>query len=293
VALARFGAGDGVDITLEQQLERIDQPYDRYNADLRARWPSFLFPFADPDLTGDAAIPFQTLGTLTPEEQEEVALDENPASNDPLERVDKLAVLILRALRDDEPERASEPAVPAAAIQPANFLEGWFVIRCVYERPGCAPLHHIVTSAPTEPFQMAGFFDPDAPARPIRIGLPLDTTPAGLRKFDKNTAFVISDTLCGQMRRFRGITLADLVLSVLPWPLHKDLPVADNGPCKTDVGLSLGMICSLSIPIVTICAFILLTIMVSLLDFVFRWLPYFVICFPIPGLKAKKPPTSA
>ena len=28
-------------------------------------------------------------------------------------------------------------------------------------------------------------------------------------------------------------------------------------------------------------------VMVSLLDFVFRWLPYFVICFPVPGLKAK------
>jgi hypothetical protein len=50
--------------------------------------------------------------------------------------------------------------------------------------------------------------------------------------------------------------------------------------------------CSLSIPIVTICAFILLAIMVSLLDIVFRWLPYFVICFPVPGLKAKRAPSS-
>ena len=48
------------------------------------------------------------------------------------------------------------------------------------------------------------------------------------------------------------------------------------------------MICSLSIPIVTICALILLIIMVSLFDFIFRWLPWFIICFPLPGLKAKK-----
>jgi len=47
---------------------------------------------------------------------------------------------------------------------------------------------------------MAAYFDPDAPARPIRIGLPVDTTPAGLRKFDKNAAFVMSDTLCGQVQ---------------------------------------------------------------------------------------------
>jgi hypothetical protein len=48
------------------------------------------------------------------------------------------------------------------------------------------------------------------------------------------------------------------------------------------------MICSLSIPIITICALILLIIIVSLLDIVFRWLPYLILCFPIPGLKGKK-----
>jgi hypothetical protein len=53
------------------------------------------------------------------------------------------------------------------------------------------------------------------------------------------------------------------------------------------------MICSLSIPIITLCALFLLIIMVSLLDIIFRWLPYFILCFPVPGLKAKfKPPAS-
>jgi hypothetical protein len=42
------------------------------------------------------------------------------------------------------------------------------------------------------------------------------------------------------------------------------------------------MICSLSIPIITICALILLLIIVNLLNIVFWWLPYFKICFPIP-----------
>jgi hypothetical protein len=135
---------------------------------------------------------------------------------------------------------------------------------------------------------MAGFFDPDAPARPIRIGLPVDTTTAGLRKFDKNTAFVISDTLCGQINRMKGMTFGDLVLSVLPWPFHKDLPNPDGGPCKTDTGLALGMICSISIPIITLCALFMLMIIVPILDLFFRWLPFFIICFPIPGLKAKK-----
>jgi hypothetical protein len=47
------------------------------------------------------------------------------------------------------------------------------------------------------------------------------------------------------------------------------------------------MICSLSIPIITLCALFLLMIMVALLNFIFFWLPFFLVCFPIPGLKAK------
>ena len=45
---------------------------------------------------------------------------------------------------------------------------------------------------------------------------------------------------------------------------------------------------SLSIPIITLCAFILLIIMISLLDIIFRWLPWFITCFPVPGLKGKR-----
>ena len=133
---------------------------------------------------------------------------------------------------------------------------------------------------------MAGFFDPDAPARPIRIALPIDTSPAGLRKFDKNTAFMISDMLCGQINRVKGMTLADLVLSVLPWPFHQDLPKSDGGPCASG-GIEFGMMCSLSIPIITICALLMLMIIVSLLDIIFRWMPFFIFCFPLPKFKSK------
>jgi hypothetical protein len=291
-ALAMYGTKpEGINAAFEQQLDAVEQPYDRQKSDSRALWPTFLFPLADPDLPDDAPLPPTPSTPLDASEREELTLDENPLPDDPLERLDKLAVLVVRALRDDPTQAAPEPAVPAAAIPPANPLDGWFVIRCVYQRPACEPIHGCVMSERTERFQMAGFFDPDAPARPIRIGLPIDTSPAGLRKFDKNTAFVISDTLCGQIRRMRGVSLADLVLSLLPWPLHKDLPGDDGGPCKTatDPALSLGMICSMSIPIITICALLLLMIMVSILDMVFRWMPYFNVCFPLPGLKGKPP----
>ena len=89
------------------------------------------------------------------------------------------------------------------------------------------------------------------------------------------------------MQRAKGLGFIDLVLSVLPWPLHKDLDVGEGGPCQSG-GLNIGMICSLSIPIITICALILLMIIISLLDLIFHWLPYFIMCFPVPGLKGKK-----
>jgi len=47
-------------------------------------------------------------------------------------------------------------------------------------------------------------------------------------------------------------------------------------------GMSLGWICSFSIPIITICAFFVLNIFLSLLNIVFFWLPFIKICIPFP-----------
>lgn len=263
---------------LKQQLESVDQPYLRSNSTNRAAWPSFVFPLADPEFPAPLAA--DTAIVLNDDEKADLV-------QPPPDPLDELAVALIRALPVEPTGPA--PEIPAAAQTPADQLNGVFRIRCVYERPACGPLHDDVVSVPTEPFDLAGFFDPDAPARPIRIGLPLDTSPAGLRKFDKNTAFIMSDILCGQIKRMKGLTFGDLVRSVLPWPLHKDISVPDGGPCKgNDPSISIGTICSLSIPIITICALILLMIIVTLLDFIFRWMPFFIICFPIPGLKGKK-----
>lgn len=243
----------------------------------QAGWPDFLFLFADPWL--GAIRPAAPAGFSPPEG--DYLVEKIQA------RIDTLADLVAAALPPADPARpAPEPTL--AAMQPADMREAWYVMRLVYERPGCAPFHEAVVSAATAPFQMAGFFDPDAPARPVRIGLPLDISPAGLRKFDKNAVFMMSDMLCGQVDRMKGIGLADLVLSVLPWPFHKPLSVPEKGDCKTGDGLSLGVMCSLSIPIITICALLLLMIIVSLLDFIFRWLPWFIVCFPLPGFKGRK-----
>lgn len=242
-----------------------------------AHWPNFLFLLVDP-----------LHEVPTPLNSSE-APPNSPDDFESEKRQTRIEALAEHLPEADYSLLAKAPEPSLASLTPTDMREGWYVMRLVYERPDCAPFEGTVISAATVPFQMAGFFDPDAPARPIRIGLPVDISPAGLRKFDKNTVFMMSDMLCGHLDRFRGITFGDLVLSVLPWPFHKDFNVADKGPCKQQ-DMSLGVMCSLSIPIITICALILLTIIVSLLDFIFRWLPLFIVCFPLPGFKARKAP---
>jgi hypothetical protein len=268
-------------------LESSQVPYSKDSAG----HPSFVFPLADlNEVSGAGTVRFFALPdniATDPADAEELNLfgDSNPEVS-PAELLDKLTVVMARALSGPAP--GPDPQLPGGAEQPADALNGVFVIRCLYQRPACGPLHADVVSEPTEPFEMASFFDPDAPVRPVRIGLPIDTTPAGLRKFNKNTMLVLSDTLCGQFKKLRGITFGDLVRAAIPGPLHKDLNIGEMAPCKKPGGnLSLGMICSISIPIVTLCALILLMIMVSILDFVFRWMPFFINCFPIPGMSGK------
>jgi hypothetical protein len=274
-------------------LEQTDLLYGAGNA-TDGEWPGFHFLLAGLAAQAESppficAGPFQSLPGPTPPPEE--------APPDPqlVALIDRLTAMVGRAL-DPRPE-TDQPAQPfamqlAKSLAAANGDPGWFVIRYVYLNPECGPLDPPTLSAPSQRFQLANFFDPDAPARPVRITLPLDTSPAGLRRHNKNTAFVISDMLCGQIQRAKGMGLGDLVRSVLPWPLHKDLDAGADGSCKDGSGTNIGMICALSIPIITICALILLIIIVTLLDLIFRWLPYFIICFPVRGLRAKPPGAS-
>jgi hypothetical protein len=298
-ALKLTGKPDAADpskLHWEERLDAVVTPYERRPGFSDPGWPDFLYALADLEVEvplppsnipapvpGDESeLPVEPVFTNPPQPPDVVALAERQAL------LDKLVALVVRALPADS--TAPAPPAPLAARPVLDTGEGTFIIRCVYERPFCGPIDPPVLSDPSASFQMAGFFDPDAPARPIRIALPLDTSPAGLRKFDKNTAFMISDQLCGQMQRLKGITFADLVLSVLPWPFHKDLSVGapEIGPCRDDRGIELGMICTLSIPIITICALILLFIIVLLLDFIFKWIPFFIMCFPLPRFKGKR-----
>jgi len=272
----------------EKDLEEVVLPFERSTPPPEGNespvidklWPNFLFPLADPDPNIDIknSVLVPSIAGIGLEKLEGLELLHA--------KLDALADLV-DSLLPASPEKPGK----TAEINKQPLLDqrnARFVVRCVFERPNCGPLFPPLVSASTCKLEMAPFFDPDAPARPVRIPLPVDISPAGLRKYKKNAMFLISDMLCGKIKKIKKLKLADLVLSVLPWPFHKDLPeVGPTGPCRSN-GETIGMICSLSIPIVTLCALILLIIMVPLFNVFFRWLPYLFTCLPLPGLKKSK-----
>ncbi|MDJ0642083.1 MAG: hypothetical protein QNJ15_04635 [Erythrobacter sp.] len=299
---------------VEQTLETIETDYVvGLTGDDAAAWPDFhylLAGFASDGSRTSIAIdgPFNnSTGLPDPTREDQVAGPDCPEcaeadqpcpacdllgqAAEECAAVDAITKLVEKALTPSQEETARPLPFAerlSSVMEETAGDEGLFCIRFVHLNEDCGPLHPPTLSQPTEYFRMASFFDPDAPAREIRIMLPRDTSPAGLRKHARGTAFVMSNMLCGQVQRAKGLGLIDLIRQVLPWPLHKDIEVDAGGGCKNGNGFDIGMICSLSIPIVTLCALILLMIIVTLLDFIFKWVPWLIACFPLPNFKAKE-----
>ena len=137
-----------------------------------------------------------------------------------------------------------------------------YVIRAVYDHPPCQP----VVSAPSSRFELARALDADAPARKILLQMP-DVT--NLRKYDRGVAIEMPPALQAVLNR------------ITPEMLKGE----DMGP---DVGVGLGWICSFSLQIIFLVAFIVMFIFLLLLNIVFFWMPFLKICFPIP-VPAKQP----
>jgi len=237
------------------------------------RWDAVLKSVNDKRndiLTGtlkDPGSEFDAIKSLTLTEVKNIAGDLK--NIEPPDSPGTMETKVIDALGDyeaAEPGAGEEDGQEASEVPGASRYETgvYYVIRCVYERPQCKGIHSPVVSSPSREFQLASFFEPEAPTRPIRITMPADTSIAGLRKFKKNVSMLISKKLRSQIERMQGVSLQDV----------------DDGNIPEEPGFNLGMICSLSIPIITICALILLMIILQLLNIVFWWLPFFKICFP-------------
>ena len=124
--------------------------------------------------------------------------------------------------------------------------------------PSCAPL--LVWSAPSEPFAIAPWYDSAGVPAPV-VELPNLFDPAQLARLKPNVAFALPPKLANLLRN--------------------DAKKLRDGEASDD-GLTLGWICSFSLPIITLCAFIVLNIFLQILNLIFFWLPFLKICIPYP-----------
>jgi hypothetical protein len=72
--------------------------------------------------------------------------------------------------------------------------------------------------------------------------------------------------------------------------LKGDMKKLKDGEKLSTAGPEIAWLCSFSIPFITICAFIVLNIFLTLFDIIFRWMMFIKICIPIP--KPPAPPAS-
>src|SRR5207253_5091594 len=141
-----------------------------------------------------------------------------------------------------------------------------YFLRLVYEHDPCDP----VVSDPSPVFTIAKFFDPDAPARPVRIELP-SIKPRDLRKYKRGVGLQFSPELNNLINR-----------------VNTDMLKGDGlTPMAPGSGANLGIafICSFSISITFLVAIIVMFIFLILFNIIFWWLPFIRICFPIPTRK--------
>lgn len=132
-------------------------------------------------------------------------------------------------------------------------------IRLRPERTGCAPT--LLWSPYSEEFTIAPWYE-SAGQPPTMVELPDLFDRDVLKALKPNVAFSVPPKLA---------TL-----------ISRDPKKLRDGEGDEGDGLGLGWICSFSIPIITICAFIVLSIFLSLFNLIFWWLPFLKICIPFP-----------
>lgn len=115
----------------------------------------------------------------------------------------------------------------------------------------------------SEPFVIAPWYE--GAGTPAQITLP-DVDRNLLKSLKPNVAFVLPPKL----QNILGGSPKDMMEGKLD-----------------DSGLTLGWICSFSLPIITLCAFICLNVFLSLFDLFFRWMMFIKICIPFPKAGGK------
>lgn len=148
-------------------------------------------------------------------------------------------------------------------------LTARYVIRAfirVKQPRNCPP--KIVWSPYSEEFRIVPWYE-SSPVAPVPVALPDPFDPNFLKNAKSNVAFTVPKSLAGF--------------------LNQDPKKLIKGEGNKGPAMALDWICGFSIPIITICAFILLNIILGLLNIIFFWLPFVKICIPFP--RPAQPPT--
>lgn len=133
-------------------------------------------------------------------------------------------------------------------------------VRVIAEHEDCPP--RLVWGPESEPFRIAPWYASRDGATPARIPLPeLDRD--ALKKIVPNVAFMVP----GSLKAFLTKNDPKKIL---------------EGNAEDGGSLGIQFICAFNIPIITLCAFILLWILITLLNIVFWWLPFIIVCLPFP-----------
>ena len=139
----------------------------------------------------------------------------------------------------------------------------------------CPP--QIIWSTPSPAFAIAPWYA-NSDVAPVKVALPDITDFQTLKKLKPSVAFSVPASLFNFLKK----------QDPDPTKILKDGPKDDSNSDSS--GLDIAWICSFNIPIITLCAYIVLNLFLSLFNIIFWWIFMVKICIPIPKFKPKSPP---
>lgn len=132
---------------------------------------------------------------------------------------------------------------------------------------GCPP--RLIWSRATKPFKIVPWYE-NGLLPPVQVALP-SLGDAFIKNVKPNVSFVVPKDLSNVLQG------------------NDPKKMVDGEGAQPSGGLQLDWICGFNIPIITICAFIVLNIFLSLFDIIFRWMFFIKICIPFPAGKSPLP----
>jgi len=173
---------------------------------------------------------------------------------------------ILDAMAPLLQQQGNAASAPQGRFQDATRLyRARLFFRIQSENPNCPP--ELVWSCYSDPFRIAAWYESSGrTVAPVPLPDPFDKST--LQNAKPTSSFAVPSSL---MNAMNGATLTSLS--------------AGTAPASGGGGIGITWLCSFSIPLITICAFFVLNIFLTLLNIVFFWMAFIKICIPIPTSK--------